>query len=112
MILGVGRGVAGAPDCVGVVRGRPISGVGDACGTDGVISTSGVGVGVILARGVGETVGEGVGVGVFTFPLRFVLRFVFGIPAPTLKLKFESKPVLTFWFELKLVLMFTFVLLA
>ena len=95
-----------------VVLGRPISGVGDACGIDGLISTNGVGVGVILARGVGETVGEGVGVGVFTFALTFVLKFVFGIPVPTLKLKFESKPVLTFWLALKLVLILTFELLA
>ena len=96
MILGVGRGVAGAPPGVGVVLGRPISGVGDACGADGVISTSGVGVGEMLGRGVGETVGDGVGVGVFTLAFAFEFKLVFGRPVPTLKLKFESKPVLTF----------------
>jgi len=96
VILGVGRGVAAAPPGVGVVLGRPISGVGDVCGTDGVISTSGVGVGEMLGRGVGETVGEGVGVGVLTFAFVFEFRLVLGRPVPTLKLKFESKPVLTF----------------
>jgi hypothetical protein len=82
-------------ETVGVVLGRPSSGVGDVRGTAGVISTCGVGD--MVGRGVGVGVTDGVGVGVLTFALRFVFRFVVvGKPALTLKLKFESKPRLVF----------------
>ena|SRR6185503_11285341 len=104
---GVGLGVDPPPG-VGVVRGRPISGVGR--GVAGEMSISTVGVGEALARGVGVAVGEGVGVGVFTFAL--TLRFVVERPELTLKLKFESNPILVFRFEFMFVLTFRLALPA
>ena len=79
----------------GVVRGLLRSTVGVGRGTDGVISTSGVGVGETVGRGVGVTIGDGVGVGVLTVALK--LKLVFGTLDPptlefTLKLKLVSMP--------------------